>query len=89
MIISPELKQRLLDIIEKDAWWYTEINTPDYNAELTEMSIEEKDQDRVVGLIVDAVIDELSTKDPMVYQLKRIADALEHHTIRVTAYNES
>jgi hypothetical protein len=75
--VSPELKQRLLDIIEKEIQFYYQINTPDYNAELRDFSVEEKDQDRAVGLIVNAVIDSLSTKDPLVHQLQRIADRLE------------
>jgi hypothetical protein len=79
--ISNELKTRILEIVEREAQWYWECSgtQSEHHSDLslTELSIEEKDENRVVALIVDAVLDYIGSKDTLTYQVKRIADRLE------------
>lgn len=85
--IDNELKTKLLDIVEKEAQWYWECSgtQSEHHSDLslTELSIEEKDQDRVIRLIVDTVLDYIGSKDATNYQLKRIADSLEGLAVHV------
>ena len=78
--IDESLKNQLLDIIYNAEWYWTCTgHQNEYNSELEldEHEIESTDRDRVVGLIVDAVLNYIGEKDATNRQLKRIADNLE------------
>lgn len=85
--IDNELKTKLLDIVEKEAQWYWECSgtQSEHHSDLslTEHSIEEKDQDRVIKLIVDTVLDHIATKDSTNRQLSRIANSLEEMMVHI------
>lgn len=83
--ISKELKDNLLDIIYDADWYFKCSGTQsEHNSDLSLEELTLEHEDKVVKLIVDEVIQYLSTKAPITYQLKRIADSLDALGVKIT-----